>query len=462
MGPVDAIWLHMDSPENLMVIDSLMVLDGSVDWDRVVGLLERELIERYRPFAQRVTAPRFRLGPPRWRDDPDFTLERQLVRHRLPDGDDDTLQRYVESQLVQPLPKDRPLWQAHLIDGYRHGAVLYSRIHHCMADGLALNQVMLSLTSATADGDLGTGEPAAGPATDARRGEFLPSAASVGRAVTAPIRWARRIPDLFSLQTAYGGVQAVTAALRQAERLGKITNKLFLADPPVGPLSGSPGVAKRAVWAEPFALADVKRLGRHTGTTVNDVLMATVAGALGTYVAGRDGRRRDLPTMVPVNVRPLDAPLPAELGNDFALVVVEYPSATEELLERIAQTHRRMEEIKNSAEVPIVFSTIWAIGQTTKEIERLLVDFFSSKAIGVTTNVPGPRGSRYLAGTRIRGTLAWVPTAGDQTLGISVFTYDGTVWVGFKADQRRVPDPEALVAAFDAEVKEMARLAQAV
>ncbi|MFZ2240893.1 MAG: wax ester/triacylglycerol synthase domain-containing protein, partial [Gordonia amarae] len=161
MGPVDTIWLNMDTPENLMVIDSLMVLDGPADWDRVSELFQKRLVEAYPSFRQRVKRPRAGIGSPHWNHDPNFLLSKHLIRHTLPDGEDSTLQRYIEEQMQIPLRQTRPLWQAHLIDGYHKGSVIYSRIHHCIADGIALNEVMLSLTEATPDGDL-PAEPAAG------------------------------------------------------------------------------------------------------------------------------------------------------------------------------------------------------------------------------------------------------------------------------------------------------------
>lgn len=450
----------MDVPENLMVIDTLMVLDGPVDWDRVVALARRGMVDPHPPFRQTVIPPRFRIGPPRWTDDPAFTMERQLVRVTLPDGSDETLQGYIDSCLPTPLPADRPMWQMHLIDGYRHGAVLYTRIHHCIADGIALTQVTMSLTSSTPDGDL---DPVPATAESPRRPRPRRSPRErVAQARAMPARFAQRVPEVFSARTARAGWGQLTRGLRQVERLTRVADKMILADRPTSPLTGAPGIEKRAVWAEPFPLADVKRLGRTTGATVNDVLMAVMAGALGDYVAEHGGQRQDLPTMVPVNVRNLAKPLPADLGNEFALVMVHYPAQTPALLERIAETHRRMDAIKNSMEAPVVFGSIWMIGHTTKDAERGLVDFFSNKAIGVTSNVPGPRETRYLAGARARGMLAWVPTTGEQTLGMSIFSYDGSVWVGFKADAATIPDPENLVRAFNAQVQEMLRLADAI
>jgi diacylglycerol O-acyltransferase / wax synthase len=223
-------------------------------------------------------------------------------------------------------------------------------------------------------------------------------------------------------------------------------------------LSGTPGVEKRAVWSGAYPLDDLKRVGHLAGATLNDVLLSAVAGALCRYLVVQGGQPTDLATMVPVNIRPPAAELPPELGNRFALVLVRLPSGTVAPLERLAETKRRMDEIKRSPEAMLTFGMITAMGVTGAELERQLVDFFANKAIGVTTNVPGPTTTRYLAGTRVTGALGWAPESGDQTLGVCIFTYDGTVRVGFKADADRVQEPEKLLYAFDHEVDDLVHL----
>ena len=130
--------------------------------------------------------------------------------------------------------------------------------------------------------------------------------------------------------------------------------------------------------------------------------------------------------------------------------------------ERLRESKHRMDGIKASPEAHITFGIINAIGLTHPGVERALVDFFSGKAIGVTTNVMGPLRDRYLAGSRIEGVLGWVPGSGDQTVGVCIFSYNDTVRVGFKVDAAVVPQAERLVEAFDEEVDALARLAARV
>jgi diacylglycerol O-acyltransferase / wax synthase len=460
IGPVDTIWLNMDRANNLMVVDSLMFLDGPVDWDRLIEVNKKRMIDRYPVFRQRPVMSATHVAPPHWEDDPDFDVERHLIRARLDGDGEEAVRRYVAPHLSRPLDRSKPLWEIHLLDGYDDGAVVFCRFHHALADGIALARVLLALTDDTPEGDLvpeDEGEAEAPPMGILEGAlQVVTAAGSAAAAVASAgghlLRDAPRLLD----------PHLIGDAFTQAERTGAIANKLLLGPHPHTPFSGTPGVEKRVAWCETFPLEDVKRVGRASGATVNDVLVAAVAGALRTYTLERGGVPEDVGTMVPVNVRPLNKPLPRDLGNQFALVLLELPLSVEAPFARIAETKRRMDVIKHSPEVFLTFELIKSIGRSGPELERFFVDFFAGKAIGVTTNVPGPREPRYLAGARIARVLSWPPESGDQTLGISIFSYAGDVQVGFRVDSEHIPDPERLVAAFEAEVTELVRFAHAV
>ncbi|HEX8970914.1 wax ester/triacylglycerol synthase family O-acyltransferase [Oryzihumus sp.] len=455
IGPVDTIWLNMDRPNNLMVIESVMFLDEAPDWDRLVDVVRRRMVERFPVFHQRPVPPRIPLGLPHWEDDPDFSLDRHVHRVTLPPpGDDAALQRLLEQQLHVPLDRAHPLWQVHLVDGYGSGAAVLCRFHHALADGIALTQVMLSLTDAAPDGDLAEEEgTVAHPRSEGLAG-VADGALSAARAGGALARQA--VTGILGLTTPSG----VVGAAGQVLRAGQVVDDLLLTRTPDNPLSGTPGIHKRAVWSQPWPLADLKHVGRLAGATLNDVLLSAVAGALCRYQLDHGGVPADLPTMVPVNVRPLDQPLPRELGNKFALVFFTFPSSIQPPLERLAETKRRMDWLKRSPEATVTFGLITAIGRTTAQLEHYVVNFFADKVIGVTTNVAGPTSVRHLAGVRISGALGWVPGSGRQTLGVSIFTYADTLRVGFMADADCVREPEKLLHAVEREVADLMSVAR--
>jgi diacylglycerol O-acyltransferase / wax synthase len=456
MGAVDAVWLTMDRPDNLMVIDSLLWFDAPVDWDRFTAMVAHRLVHRYPVFRQLAVPSEHAFAPPRWCDDPDFSLDRHLIRSVLPKpGGDAQLEGYVEAQMHRPLDRARPLWECHLIDGYHGGAAIMTRFHHALADGIALANVLLSLTDAEPTDDLVELEsPPANASSDAGHGWAGSILSATGSAVRGSARLAASISQSLTPATA---AEVVAVALQT----GHIADKLLLGSNPDTPLRGQIGVAKRAVWSRPRPLADVKHVGRLAGATVNDVLVSAVSGAIGTYLVDHGGEALDLTTMVPVNLRPLDQPLPADLGNQFALVMLPLPTGLRAPFQRLSESKRRMDEIKNSPEAMLTFGIINAIGRANPDVARLMVDFFAAKAIGVTTNVMGPRARRFVAGTPIAGLLGWVPGSGEQSVGVCIISYDQTVRVGFKVDAGIVVDPENLVHAFDDEMDALGRIAQA-
>jgi diacylglycerol O-acyltransferase / wax synthase len=507
IGPVDTIWLNMDRPNNLMIIESLMFLDGVPDWDEVAALVQSRVVDAFPVFRQRpeVSGVAGILGQPYWVDDEDFSLERHLLRFTLPaPGDDQALQHHIEGHLDLPLDHAHPLWQLHLIDGYGQGSAIFLRIHHALADGIALTRVLLSLTEPASSEGSGVPEPADGEGDATLSGPM--DSPEVVAAVEAAVDTleqlehlehversergsepgrrserdrrglALRLPALPTLPTVPvgDGLRLARDGMGQLLRLGtprgvrdtaglvvrttRVVGELLFTHNPPNPLDGAPGGAKRVVWSEPLPLVGPKQLGRLAGATLNDVLMSAVAAALHRYQLDKGRDPVDLVTMVPVNVRPLDAPLPPELGNRFALVFFRYPSAFSAPLARLAETKRRMDWLKHSPEAVLTFALISAIGRTSAGIERHIVDFFANKAIGVTTNVAGPRSPRTLAGVPLTGVMGWVPGSGQHVVGVCIFTYAGTVRVGFMTDAVVVPDPELLLAAFEDELDHLVHI----
>ena len=149
MSNADAAWLRMDRPQNLMVINAVMWFDEQVDWERFREVVARRLVEPFPRFRQRVHEGRLGVGSPQWEDDPDFDLDLHLHHVALPaPGDRAALQAFVADRMTVPLEHSRALWEFHLIDGYGDGRAIVARMHHAIADGIALARVLFSLTDA--------------------------------------------------------------------------------------------------------------------------------------------------------------------------------------------------------------------------------------------------------------------------------------------------------------------------
>src|SRR5712692_2230082 len=143
---IDAAWLGMEDPTNLMMVTGVMALDGPVDLKRLRLMLDRRL-KPFGRFHELVVRPRSRGNMPHWEVDEQFDIDNHLSHVALPaPGDDVALRELVSDLMSTPLDFGKPLWHMHAIDGYRGGSVVLARIHHCIGDGIALVRVMLSLT----------------------------------------------------------------------------------------------------------------------------------------------------------------------------------------------------------------------------------------------------------------------------------------------------------------------------
>jgi diacylglycerol O-acyltransferase / wax synthase len=218
------------------------------------------------------------------------------------------------------------------------------------------------------------------------------------------------------------------------------------------------GVAQRVTWSDPVPLREIKEIGHGTGATVNDVLVAAMTGAFHRYLVRHHALVEELRAMVPLNLRPLDQPLPRELGNRFGLVYLNLPVGIRGPRARLDAIHRQMDEIKHSPEGGLSYGILGVLGMTPPQVERRLLDVFSDKVTMVLTNVPGPTERVYFAGTPVAGVTGWVPAAGNIGVGVSIFSYDGKVTVGLRVDADLVPHPETIIEDYDQELQLLARL----
>jgi hypothetical protein len=148
------------------------------------------------------------------------------------------------------------------------------------------------------------------------------------------------------------------------------------------------------------------------------------------------------------------------LGNKFGLLFLSLPLGITDPVERLDKIKQNMDELKSSAEAVATFGIINLIGAVPTWIEEIAVDFFDTKGTTIMTNVPGPRGQLYLAGVPINTIMAWVPQSGRISLGVSIISYNGKVWLGVSTDEGLIPDPGTIVSMFDLEYKEMISRAQ--
>lgn len=452
MSNVDAAWLHMDDPTNLMMITGVLMFAEPLDMATLQETVERGLL-RYERFRQRVVDSRLGLRPPRWQTDPHFDITAHLHRIALPaPGDQSALEELVSDLMSTPLDYSKPLWQFHLVEGFEQGSALIVRLHHCIADGIALMRVLLSLTRTEREASLNLPEPEHRP-----EGRWYPLRGLVRPAIKA-LRTTGRltgtvVSESLELLTNPGhGLELARTGGDLALALGRL---LLLPPDPKTVFKGPLGVRKRAAWSQAISLPEVKRVGKAYGATVNDVLLAAVTGALRSYLEQRKQQVEGLNfrAVVPVNLRPEEEPI--KLGNRFGLVFLSLPVGIADPLDRLMEVKQRMDRLKGTPEAMVAFGILNAIGMAPTQIENLVVTIFGAKATAVMTNVPGPQQQLYFAGVPLRQIMFWVPQSGRLGLGISILSYNQQVWLGVGTDVGLVPDPQTIVAAFHREMDEL-------
>ena len=449
MSRVDTAWLRMERATNLMMITSVMMFEESMDLERLKRTVKQRFLA-YPRFRQKVLDTSAGAW---WEDDADFDLDWHIRLSALPGrGSKRELERFVSQQASTPLDKTKPLWQFHLVEKYGGGSALVTRIHHCYADGMALVQVMLSMTDTSREANKASALSKAWLAGDgsqvAQRVGAIDRYVKIGGQMLEKGLDFYRDPGLATIVAKEGGEIARELAVA-----------LSLADDPPTVLRGRLGVSKRVAWAEPLDLDEVKAIGRAFDCTVNDVLMASAAGALRSYMLDRgeciDGLT--IRATVPVNLRPLEHS--RKLGNHFGLVFLELPVGEDNPVRRLERVSECMSNLKSSRQAIVSYGLLAALGMTPAPLQRTALELFSRKATTVATNVPGPNMPLYLAGCKVRDMMFWVPQTGSIGLGISILSYDGKVHFGLIGDAKLVPDPDAIIQRFRPEFEKLLYLA---
>ncbi|MFT3664299.1 wax ester/triacylglycerol synthase family O-acyltransferase [Piscinibacter sp.] len=457
MSRVDTAWLRMDNDVNLMLIVGVWMLQPGITHADLCRRIEDKLL-KYDRFRQRVVQDAIGAN---WVEDEHFDIEHHVVREVLEPRPGqsmrDALQERVGELATQPLDPRRPLWQYHLVEHYEGGSAMIARLHHCIADGIALISVVMSIT------DGGSAPPqrrAREKPDEAHEDDWLSDAVlkpltdltvkaigmyGSGIAKSMEMLAHPQQPLLGSLDAARVGYQAVNDAAAL----------LLMPDDSPTALKGKPVGRKVVAWSEPMPLDRVKTIGKGLGCSINDVLLACVAGAIGAYLrdSGEDPAGKDIRAMVPVNLRPLEEAW--KLGNRFGLAPLVLPIGIENPIERVYAVRRRMAALKGSYQPLLAFAVLAVAGLLIKPAQDALLGVFARKSTAVMTNVPGPAKPLQLCGSTIRQQMFWVPASGDIGVGVSILTYAGGVQFGLITDGLLCPQPQKIIDRFEPEFEKL-------
>jgi diacylglycerol O-acyltransferase / wax synthase len=446
---LDYMLLRMDNPVDPMIVTGVLVLGAPIDMEQLKATIETRLL-RFDRFRQRVVPSRLPWRTPYWEDYPGLDLDYHVRRVTLPPpGDQAALQRTVSKLVGTPIDVTRPPWQVHLVEPYGPGCALICRIHHSLADGVALIHVLLSLADTEAgdsqsstEQEYSQGGPDGIQSLQARTERPL-----VGRLMR------RGLWILDQLQSSPELAQLGRDAVADV-------GDIVLSPPDTdSAFRGVAGVSKRIAWSEPVSLEEIKTIGRRLGGTVNDVLLTALAGALQRYLQARQGLPADVTfrAVMPINLRP--AGDETELGNRISAVFLPLPVDIADPAERLAELKRRMDELKVSLQPTMVLAALEIVSRTPSTTLNLALNYLISKATVEVTNVRGPEERLYVAGAPLEEMMFWIPRYGGIGVGISILSYAGQVRLGVLSDKGIVPDPENIIAGFRDEFDALLALA---
>jgi WS/DGAT/MGAT family acyltransferase len=462
LSALDTSFLTLEDENAHMHIGAVALFDaaplagpsGGIDIDRVYRLMEIGLhrIPRYR---QRIAYMPL-LRHPIWIDDDRFNLAYHVRHTHLPaPGDERQLKRLAGRIMSQALDRGKPLWEMWVVEGVEGNRVaLITKAHHCMIDGVGSVELTGSIMRPTPDPDPRLNDPAP---------RWMPRPApGAGRLLGSEV--ARHAGDVLgTVRRAREAIMdpraAVRALLETTRSIGEALGAGMRPASPT-PLNVEIGPHRRFDWTS-IDLATVKHIRSRFGGTVNDVVLAIVAGALRRFLRRRsvavDGL--DFRAMVPVNVRARAEQ--GHMGNRVAMMVARLPLDEQDPQARLTRVTQETTGLKRSHQA----EGVQAIEELSDHTFTTLFTLFARVAASsrpfnlVVTNVPGPPFPAYVLGARMNACYPLVPLYQNQALGIALFSYDGRLWWGFNADWDALPDLHDIVEAIDTEIAAFVRLA---
>ena len=434
--------LYLESAETPMHAGSVAIFDepaAGFDYEALVSLVADRIafVPRYR---QKVRPVLGRLVRPVWVDDPDFDLTYHVRRSALPKpGTDGQLRELVARVLSRPLDRDRPLWEIYLVEGLSGGrfAVL-SKTHHAIVDGITtvnIGQVILDDTPEPRAMTAEPWHPEPGPG-------WLDLLAG---AVTEAARHPTTVVD----QARSGLVGIEHAAQRVMGNVGNLAEaaRAAVRPAPPGPLNVPIGSQRRFETVD-ASLEDYRRIRKVHGGTVNDVVLATLAGALRFWLMTRGepvSPDSSLRALVPVSVQvPPIGPDAASVGNQVASYLVDLPIGEQSpvvRLQRISYAMRAHADTGRAVSANALVELAGFAPATLHALGARVASGLSRRLFNlIVTNVPGPQTPLYAAGARMSASYPVVPLTAGQALGVGVTSYDGGVHYGLYADRDAMPD----------------------
>jgi diacylglycerol O-acyltransferase len=452
MSPMDASFLHIEGPMNPMHIGGVSIFEGPAPaFERLEQMVAGKLgmVPRYR---QKVRFVPLGLGRPVWVDDPHFNLSYHLRHTALPPpGSDDQLRRTAARIFAQHLDRAKPLWEIWMVEGLsKNRWALLSKVHHCMVDGVSATDLMTLMFE--------TGVPAP-PSAES---DWAPEPEPNGLELLARTLTHRALIPSEQLRSVRAAVRAPLHTLGQARDVarGVLSTATTVRAPLRSSLTGPVGPHRAWSWAH-LRLSDVKTVRASLGGTVNDVVLAVVAGGLRELLESRGEPvdDRTVRALVPVSVR-----TPGEKGvynNRVSAMFADLPVGVTDPVARLAAVRTQMDGLKQSKQA-VAGDVLTSMSGFAPAMLLALGSRIAARSgsFGVqtgVTNVPGPQTPLHTLDRRLLESYPYVPVIGHVRNSIAIFSYDGGLYFGVTGDYESSSDIDVLTAGVESAMEKLVR-----
>jgi WS/DGAT/MGAT family acyltransferase len=456
LSSTDVSFLTNESSSSHMHVGAIMIFEGPApSYEDLLDHIQsrHRLVPRFR---QKLAYPPAQTGRPFWVDDPNLNLEYHVRHSALPaPGSEDQLRRMAARVFSQQLDRSKPLWELWLVQGLtRNRFALLTKTHHAVVDGVS------GVDIATVLFDLNP-VPEPPPSDDAWAPQPEPSSATllakgVEDVARAPVRAVRRLEH--AVQHPESAVKQVRDAVEAVSEVGWN----FANPAPKVPLNVEIGSHRRFAWVR-SDLDRFKRVKDALGGTVNDVVLAVVAGALREWLRGRGIRTEglELRAQVPVSIRASDER--GQLGNRLAVMRAPLPVYIADPVRRLEAVSQAMKGLKQSKQAlgAEVISRFNDFAPPTLLAQAARINF-STRLFNLTvTNVPGPQVPLYVLGRELEDIfpIGFLPP--NQALFVAIMSYNGGINFGLLADYDSMDDVDVIASGIETAIAELVDAAAA-
>ncbi|MFW7379868.1 MAG: WS/DGAT domain-containing protein [Oligoflexus sp.] len=406
VADLDAVWLQMETDKQAMMITTILRFASRFPIDLLQSLVVDKIL-RYEKFSSRYVKASLPGLSASWQRDSNFSVHSHLHHIFMKQKFSHSSLYGLLSELASTaLEREKPLWQMHLVDYEDEGSFLLIRMHHALADGLALLHLLEDLT-------------------DEQFFSHLPSV----------------------------GVDCENGKTSAVEKLWKVFNRslsfahlVSLSIDPPSCFKSSLGLRKLLSWSDAFDLNGLKVIARKIDGTVSDVLIGITAGAMRRILTKHGNKLTDIRAILPVAIS--DRLATMNFGNHLGLVFLDLPVTIDQPWSRLLIAKENLEEIKASQEAQVASAILSLMGATHPYLAALSMNFFVQKASLMLTSVPGPPVALHIAGIKLEDIVIFAPTASRLALGMSFMSYAGKLRLGVSIDASLGIQAEDLTQAF--------------